>query len=51
MVRDKQEDACRFALNILDTAYFTEEDCFEGIEERLFESEGQSLGLSTHPPT
>jgi hypothetical protein len=38
LVRGKEDSVCRFALNILDTSYFTEEDCFEGIEDRLFES-------------
>jgi hypothetical protein len=51
LARDKQDAACRFALSILDTTYFTEEDCFEGIEDRLFESEGRGLGLSTRVMT
>ena len=45
LVRHKQDGTCKFALNILDTSYFTEEECSEGIEDSLFESEGQSQGL------
>ena len=45
IVRHKLEGTCKFALNILDTSYFTEEECSEGIEDSLFESEGQSQGL------
>ena len=49
----KKEPHCRFAFNILDTNYFTE-DNFEGIEDKLFQSEGQTLGQSkivlTQPP-
>ena len=45
LVRQKQEGTCKFALNILDATHFTEKECVEGVEERLFESEAQSQGL------
>lgn len=44
LTKHRNDQNCKFALSILDTVYFTEEDT-EEIEEKLFESEGQSLGL------